>query len=93
MNEYYECENNKWIIGEKIGSGGFGKVYEARSESHSNAAIKFVPKDPGADRELLFAHTAGAENVVQIIDSGETEYDWIIVMPRAETSLPYSHQV
>lgn len=87
MNKKFECKNETWIVGNKIGSGGFGSVYEARSDTHDNVAIKFIPKDPGADRELLFADTDGAENVIQIIDRGESDTDWIIVMPRAEKSL------
>ncbi|MBA2595035.1 MAG: protein kinase family protein, partial [Chloroflexia bacterium] len=30
---------------------------------------------------------AAAVNVIPVIESGETETDWVLVMPRAETSL------
>ncbi len=51
------------------------------------AVAKFVPKDLGADRELLFAKLDGVRNVVPVIDSGETTHEWVLVMPRAEKSL------
>jgi eukaryotic-like serine/threonine-protein kinase len=44
-------------------------------------------KEPGAERELLFVQLDEAENVVPILESGETTDDWVIVMPRAEKNL------
>jgi eukaryotic-like serine/threonine-protein kinase len=76
----------KWNVGERIGGGGFGQVYAARSDDTA-AVAKLVPKEPGADRELLFVDLAGVRNVVPVIDSGETEDHWVLVMPRAEKSL------
>lgn len=76
-----------WVVGERIAGGGFASVYEVDSEGTAGAA-KFIPKDPGAKRELLFADDLGsARNVVPVIGSGETEDHWVIVMPRAEQSL------
>jgi hypothetical protein len=75
-----------WLIGLRIGSGGFGLVWEA-SSGDVPAAAKFIPKKPGAERELLFVELGDARNVVPIIDSGEHGDDWVIVMPRAERSL------
>src|SRR5205809_1048853 len=72
----------KWIIGDAIGAGGFGSVYVVTSEGEE-AAAKLVPKDPGADRELLFADLVGVRNIVPIIDSGETAGEWVLVMPLA----------
>ena len=77
---------HEWIVGDRIGGGGFGEVYAA-TNGDEEAAIKFVPKAPGADRELLFVGLAGFRNVVPIIDSGETPDSWILVMPRAQKSL------
>lgn len=76
-----------WILGERIGGGGFGQVYEAASESNDSAVIKLVPKSPGASRELLFADLKGARNIVPILDSGEHEEYWALAMPRAQKSL------
>ena len=45
---------NRWRVGEPIGAGGFGRVFEATSGTEG-AVVKFVQKLPGADRELLFA--------------------------------------
>jgi serine/threonine-protein kinase len=56
--------------------------------AHGDEAVaKLVPKDPGADRELLFVNLEGVRNVVPVIDSGETRDDWVLVMPRAQKSL------
>lgn len=75
-----------WTVGDRIGGGGFGQVYEGTSNGEV-AALKFVPKAPGADRELLFVDLGDVRNVVPILDSGEHEGYWVLVMPRAETSL------
>lgn len=77
-----------WTLGERIGDGGFGHVYAAKSAEVESAVAKLVPKLPGAERELLFADDlTGVRNVVPIIDRGETEDAWVLVMPRAERSL------
>lgn len=81
------CKNGVWELGDRIGGGGYGQVLEARSESGINGAAKLVPKEPGAERELLFAELGGVRNVVPIIDDGETGDAWVLVMPRAERSL------
>jgi serine/threonine-protein kinase len=77
----------KWTLGSQIGGGGFGRVFEATSESGQSAALKLVRKEPGAERELLFVDLTGVRNVVPIVDSGETADAWVLVMPRAEKSL------
>jgi serine/threonine-protein kinase len=77
----------EWTLGEQIGGGGFGQVYAAKSAEHESAVVKLVPKAPGAEREMLFADLTGVRNVVPIIDQGETEDSWALVMPRAEKSL------
>jgi eukaryotic-like serine/threonine-protein kinase len=77
----------KWVLGERIDGGGFGQVYAAKSAGVESAVAKFVPKAPGAERELLFADLKDVRNVVPIIDQGETEECWVLVMPRAERSL------
>ena len=41
---------------------------------------KFVPKALGADREMLFAQLTNVRNVVPVIDSGETDDAWVLVM-------------
>lgn len=74
-----------WEVGAALGSGGFGQVFEA--EGPQAAAIKFVPKMPGADRELLFADIPSAPSIMPVIDSGEHGDFWVIVMPRADGSL------
>lgn len=75
-----------WQIGDAIGKGGFGRVHEA-TDGQIKAAAKFVPKAKGADRDLLAEELSDVPNVVPILDSGEFEDDYVIVMPRAEHSL------
>ena len=74
--------NRSWILGEEVGSGGFGRVVEAAAEGMGDCVAKLVRKDPGAGRELLFEELSGVRNVIPIIDSGEAGDDWILVMPR-----------
>jgi serine/threonine-protein kinase len=78
---------HQWELGERLGGGGFGEVFAATSASCTRAVAKFVPKAPGAEREMLFADLRDARNVVPIIDSGETEDCWVLIMPRADRSL------
>jgi serine/threonine-protein kinase len=79
--------NKEWAVGARIGGGGFGAVFEAESTDGEKAAVKLVPKAPGTEREMLFTNLDGVRNVVPVIDSGEHEDQWVLVMPRAEKSL------
>ncbi|MEV2196504.1 serine/threonine-protein kinase [Streptomyces phaeochromogenes] len=79
--------NKEWAVGARIGDGGFGAVFEAENTVGEKAAVKLVPKVPGTEREMLFTDLDGVRNVVPIIDSGEHEDQWVLVMPRAEKSL------
>lgn len=79
--------DRRWTIGDPLGSGGFGQVFRATCEDGILAAAKFVPKVPGAARELLFAELSGVRNVVPVVDSGEVDDAWVLVMPLAERSL------
>jgi eukaryotic-like serine/threonine-protein kinase len=76
----------EWEVGEQIGSGGFGVVRNVTSGSDI-AVAKFIPKEPGAERELLFDDLQPARNVVPILDSGETKDSWVLIMPKADGSL------
>ena len=59
----------------------------SRRRRAQSAVAKFVPKAPGADRELLFVGLEGVRNVVPIIDSAEYQDNWVMVMHRADRSL------
>lgn len=78
--------SSDWLVGDSIKRGGFGQVYRATGEGR-DVVIKFVPKMPGAQRELLLANLAGVRNVIPVLDSGEHGDSWVLVMPRAEQSL------
>lgn len=77
----------QWSVEDQVGSGGFGRVHVVESDGVAPHVAKFIPKDPGADRELLFPRLSGIQNVVPVADTGEWEAYWIIVMPKAEMSL------
>lgn len=78
----------RWKLGKQIGDpSGFGKVYEATSEDGTVGVVKVIPKQPGADRELLFEDLDGVTNVVPVVDRGETNGSWLMAMPRADRSL------
>ena len=76
-----------WTLGEKIGGGGFGEVFEAAAVDRGRAVAKLVPKEDGAQRELLFVDLGGARNVIPILDSGETTSHYVLIMPYADKSL------
>ncbi len=77
-----------WVVGDPLvdGEGGFGRVYEGRAEDGSAVAIKVVPKDPGAARELLF-DLPNVSGVMPILDKGEWSDNYVLVMPMAARSL------
>ncbi|MGW1991281.1 serine/threonine-protein kinase [Embleya sp. NPDC001921] len=81
-----KLDGREWRPGPALGSGGFGKVFEVTSAMGDRAVAKLFPKDPGADRELLFSGE-NVRNVIPILDRGEHDGNWVIVMPRAEKSL------
>lgn len=65
----------------------FRQVYAASAPGAEPAVAKLIPKVQGAQRELLSVDLKGVRNVVPIIDSGETDQHWVLMMPRAEMSL------
>ena len=79
--------HREWQIGNQIDSGGFARVFGAQSKDVMPAVVKLIPKKPGAQRELLFEELNDIPNVVPIIDKGEWGNFWVLVMPKATTSL------
>lgn len=77
----------RWLVGDRIGGGCFGQVFMVTADDGNEAVAKFVPKTPGADRELLFVNLTDVRNVVPVIDTGEHGDSWVLVMPRADHSL------
>lgn len=79
--------NRSWKLGGELASGGFAKVYEAEADDGSAAVVKLIPKDPGAQRELLFEDISSGDNIIPVLDTGEWQDNWVLVMPRADKSL------
>ena len=79
--------NRPWKLGRELDSGGFGHVHEAQADDGSPAVVKLIPKAPGASRELLFEELSGLPNIMPILDTGEWDEYYVLVMPRAEKSL------
>lgn len=81
--------SKSWQIGERLDGdkGGFGQVFFAKGGDGMDVVAKFVPKEPGANRELLFVDLKDVRNIVPILDSGETDSEYVLIMPRAEKSL------
>lgn len=76
-----------WQLGNQLAAGGFGCVHECKAQDESTAVVKLIPKAPGASRELLFEELSGLCNIIPILDRGEWENYYVLVMPRAEESL------
>ena len=76
-----------WILDRQLASGGFGQVYEAHNDTGDRAAVKLIQKLPGYGRELLFEDLDGAKNVIPVLDRGEVDDYWVLVMSLAEKSL------
>lgn len=77
----------KWLLGGEITKGGFGRIYSAEADDGSQVVVKLVPKEPGASRELLFEPISGLPNIIPILEAGEWQDYYVLVMPRAEKSL------
>jgi len=77
----------KWQLGTEIAKGGFGRVCAAEAADGSQVVIKLVPQVAGASRELLFEPISGLPNIIPILDFGEWQHNYVLVMPRADKSL------
>lgn len=87
-----KLENRCWdVLGPLQGDrAGFGRLLEVRSQDGLDGVAKVVAKVPGAKRELLVGDSIAAaqyRNVIPVIDTGEFEDNWVLVMPRADYSL------
>ena len=82
-----KLEQHAWEVGDELGAGGYGSVREARRDGVECAVAKFVSIEPGAQRELLIGTSTDLPHVVPVLDSGEHEGMYVLIMPRAEYSL------
>ncbi len=85
----------KYVLGEKLGSGGMGNVFEATAPDGSTVAVKTLLVGPGApaaagetrarfDREIAATAHLVHKNVVSLVDHGvdEESGEPYLVMPR-----------
>lgn len=82
-----KLEQHVWEVGDKLGAGGYGSVREAWRDGVERAVAKFVSIKPGAQRELLIGASTNLPHVVSVLDSGEYDGMYVLIMPRAEYSL------
>ena len=82
-----KLEQHAWEVGDELGAGGYGSVREARRDGVEHAVAKFAPIEPGAQRELLIGASTNLPHVVPVLDSGEDDGMYVLIMPRAEYSL------
>jgi len=87
-----KLKKKTWNVVGPLGAddGGFGDLYIVEDEASNEAVAKLVKKAPAADREALIGaanEAAKHPNVVPVIDDGEHDDKWVLVMPRAEISL------
>lgn len=82
-----KLEQHAWKVGDKLGAGGYGSVREAWRDGVKRAVAKFVPIEPGAQRELMIGTSTDLPHVVPVLDSGEHDGMYVLIMPRAEYSL------
>lgn len=64
----FDGKATPYQLGPVIASGGFGMVNRATAADGTEVAAKFVPKSPGAERELLFAEFVNVPHVVPTVD-------------------------
>ncbi|NEM08052.1 serine/threonine-protein kinase [Geodermatophilus normandii] len=77
-----------WQPLEVLGRGGYATVYEAQLPAvEKTVAVKVVPKEPGAHRELILIDIPANGNVVPLLDFAETATHYFLVMPVADESL------
>lgn len=81
-----ELSNGTWVLGDRLGKGGYGEVFRA-SQREAQAAVKFIAKSMGDPREISLELPATAQNVVPIIATGSDDQNWIVAMPMADGSL------
>jgi hypothetical protein len=68
MADSLKLEKRTWeILGPLAGAdrAGFGQVFEVSDGSGSEAVAKLVRKQPGADRELLFARRTSSRSTTR----------------------------
>ena len=83
-----EIQFGNYTVIEEIGSGGFGKVYKAKDNIGRTVAIKVLNPGFGSDpatierfrREAQAAGELFHENIATIIEFGETEGRFYLVM-------------
>ncbi|MCA0378336.1 MAG: serine/threonine protein kinase [Actinobacteria bacterium] len=81
--------SQQWTIDleDEIGRGGFARVVSAIGQDGTVAVAKLIPQVAGATRDMLAVSLPKSEHLVPILDVGQYENDWVLIMPRASHSL------
>ena len=89
-----ELRTGTWRKGELIGGGHFGKVYSGISPSGEPAALKIVPLERKAARELdVWQTVSGLPSIIPLQDYGEWDGNYVLAMPKADCDLrSYLHE-
>jgi predicted Ser/Thr protein kinase len=82
----------KYRLEKKIGEGGMGAVYLAKDGLGKEVAVKVLPPQLAADpeylerflREIRTMHAVDHPNVVKVLDAGESEKLYFLVMEYVE---------
>ena len=87
MDEEVVLDAKTWIAGDVIHRGGFGTIRSGtEKDSTEQVAIKFIPNLGRANRDPILAEVV-SEHVLPVLDQGEHQGDWVLVMPMATMSL------
>lgn len=94
---FVQTAYGSYTLGQKIGAGGNGQVFEAKDTDGEVVAIKFLEKNKSAKKlkrfknEINFCENHPHKNIVQILDRGYARFSNIdyafYVMPKYEKTL------
>ena len=82
-----QLAESTWVLGDRLGGGGFGAVHYGAADDGTTVVLKFVPESGVSGREALLAQFPESRHVLPVLDSGVFKSDLVLVLPLAEYSL------